>query len=85
MVANSKAYMDNGQSPLLSVSFHITMSGILSVQIGSQKPAWSTMSGEGAARPDKALFSPSRIYLLGEDKDDRVGLQHSTGQPKAEW
>lgn len=36
--------------------------------------AWSTMIGEGgAAHPDKALFSRSRIYLGGKDKGDSQG------------
>lgn len=33
------------------------------------------MIGEGAGHPDKALFTPSRIYLEGEDKGNWVGKQ----------
>lgn len=63
----------------------MTMSGILSVQTGSRRPAQSTMIGEGTIHRDKAIFSPSRIYLGGEDKGDRFGILCSKGQPRAEW
>lgn len=51
----------------------MTLSGILSVQIGSLRPVSGTMMG-GASQPDKALLSPTRTYLGGEDKVESVGI-----------
>ncbi len=70
---------------LMYVSFHTLMSGIVVVQIGSERPAQRTKPGEGAAHPDKVLFSPRRIYLGGEDKGDRAGTLRSIGQARPEW
>lgn len=50
-------------SPLMSVSFPITMPGILPVEIGSQKPVWGTM-GVGGGQPIQIRRSslPQKLF-----------------------